>query len=154
MLGSQGDGFVLAQAAVTYAVPWGAHRRENKSLPWRVTYDRTALTAGESVTARIQVTPRNPYSGMLTAEIGLPPGAEVRQTSLDAQVQDEGAVLYSYDVLPDRVILYLNPRRAGDIEFEFRLKWPMNALTTPSSLYPYYDPDSKILVEPTRFIVK
>ncbi len=154
MLGRYGQGFVLAQAAVTYAIPWGAHVQENDSLAWRVTYDRTELTAGEAVTARIHVTPRNPQSGMLTAEVGLPPGAEVRQAALDAQVHKANGGLYRYDVLPDRVILYLKPGRPSDIEIEFRLRWPMNALTAPSTLYSYYDPDSTIVVEPTRFIVR
>ena len=51
--------------------------------------------------------------GMMLAEVGLPPGADVDRPSLDSAVSASGWDLQSYEVQPDRVVFYLWPRAGG-----------------------------------------
>jgi len=49
---------------------------------------------------------------MLLAEIGLPPGAEIDRGSLE-QAMKASVWINEYDVLPDRLIVYLWPTLAA-----------------------------------------
>ena len=92
--------------------------------------------------------------GMLLAEIGLPPGAEVDRNSLD-QAMKSGWEINQYDVLPDRVIVYLWPRAGGTkFSFTFKPRFGLKALSAPSILYDYYNPEAQAVVEPSQFIVQ
>ncbi|HEX6728835.1 MAG TPA: hypothetical protein VF074_02440 [Pyrinomonadaceae bacterium] len=92
--------------------------------------------------------------GMLLAEIGLPPGADVDRSSLEKGMKGSNSI-NQYDILPDRVVLYLWPRAGGtEFDFTFRPRLPMNALSSGSSIYDYYNPEAKAVVAPTRFVVK
>jgi hypothetical protein len=90
---------------------------------------------------------------MLLAEIGLPPGADVDRSSLETALKDW--TIMQYDVLPDRVVLYLWPR-AGGVEFDirFRPRLGLVAKTAPSMIYDYYNPESRVVVQPVTFRVK
>src|SRR6185503_5466767 len=80
--------------------------------------------------------------GMLLAEIGLPPGADVDRAALDRAVKETGVA--QYDILPDRLIVYLWPA-AGGSRFQFKLKarFGMIAHTAPSVVYDYYNPEAR-----------
>jgi len=56
--------------------------------------------------------------GMLLAEIGMPPGAEVDRSSLERAMKASGWDINEYDVLPDKLIVYLWPH-AGGTKFSF-----------------------------------
>jgi len=61
--------------------------------------------------------------GMMLAEVGLPPGAEVDRSSLELLLNDPSLGVNRYYVLPDRVILYLWPTAGGaSFEFSFRAR--------------------------------
>jgi hypothetical protein len=92
---------------------------------------------------------------MMLAEIGLPPGADVDRSSLDKAMQESGWVFSQYDVLPDRVVVYLWPR-AGAIKFDFtfRPRFGLNAKSAPSIIYDYYNPDSRATLAPVKFRVQ
>jgi hypothetical protein len=91
--------------------------------------------------------------GMMLAEVGIPPGAEVDRESLERSLQERSGPS-RYDVLPDRVIFYLWPSAGGsDFTFQFRPRFAMQAETAPSLLYDYYNPDATVTVQPTRFDV-
>jgi hypothetical protein len=92
---------------------------------------------------------------MMLAEIGLPPGADVDRESLERAAQESGRDLNHYDVLPDRVIAYLWPR-AGGLKFSFKFKprYGVKAQTAPSALYDYYNPEARVLIAPSRVVVK
>jgi hypothetical protein len=60
-----------------------------------------------------------------------------------------------YDVLPDRVVVYLWPGTGGvKFNFKFRPRLGMNARTAPSTVYDYYNPDSRAVVAPVTFNVR
>lgn len=59
------------------------------------------------------------------------------------------------DVLPDRVVVYLWPRREPvKFNFKFRPRLGLNARTAPSTIYDYYNPDSRAVVAPATFKVR
>ncbi|PYS47211.1 MAG: hypothetical protein DMG13_28515 [Acidobacteria bacterium] len=92
---------------------------------------------------------------MLLAEIGLPPGAEVDRATLDAAMKKNDWHLYRYEIQPDRIVAYLWPQAGGSsFEFKFRSRYGLNALTSASILYDYYNPDEHIVLKPTRFVVE
>ena len=93
--------------------------------------------------------------GMLLAEIGLPPGADVDRASLETAMNRSDWSIDQYDVLPDRVVVYLWPRAGGtEFEFKFRSRMAMTAKSSPSSIYDYYNPDAKAVVGPGTFVFK
>jgi uncharacterized protein YfaS (alpha-2-macroglobulin family) len=93
--------------------------------------------------------------GMLLAEIGLPPGAEVDRNSLETAAKASGWEINQYDVLPDRVVVYLWPHAGGaKFSFKFSLRFGLKALTPPSTLYDYYNPEAHATVEPVEFRVE
>jgi hypothetical protein len=92
---------------------------------------------------------------MLLGEIGLPPGADVDRASLESAMKTSGWELNQYDVLPDRVVVYLWPRAGGtSFSFKFKLRYGLRAQSAPSALYDYYNPEARVVVAPTRFIAK
>jgi hypothetical protein len=93
--------------------------------------------------------------GMLLAEVGLPPGVDVDRASLERAMAESGWALNGYDVLPDRLVVYLWPQGGGTrFQFKFRPRYGLNALTAPSQLYDYYNPEARTVVPPTRFVVR
>ncbi|MCA1619100.1 MAG: hypothetical protein LC795_07270 [Acidobacteria bacterium] len=92
---------------------------------------------------------------MLLGEVGLPPGADVDRASLERALEESGGAFSRYDVLPDRVVVYLWPHTgAARVRFKFRPRYRLNALTAPSQLYDYYNPEARVVVQPTRFVVR
>jgi A-macroglobulin receptor binding domain len=93
--------------------------------------------------------------GMLLAEIGLPPGAEVDRSSLERAMKASGWDINEYDVLPDKLIVYLWPHAGGTkFSFTFKPKYGLKALSAPSTLYDYYNPEAHATVAPTQFTVQ
>jgi uncharacterized protein YfaS (alpha-2-macroglobulin family) len=92
---------------------------------------------------------------MLLAEIGLPPGADVDRASLEKAMKESGWTFSRYDILPDRLVVYLWPRAGGtSFEFKFRTRFGLVAQTAASQVYDYYNPEARAVVAPTKFIVK
>jgi hypothetical protein len=158
---SQASGQVVA----TYYVPWdrsttdGDHRSDHASsdaLELRVHYDKTTVRVGDVVSCEVTAK-RIGFSGygMMLAEVGLPPGAEVDRSSLERAMKDSAWEINQYDVLPDRLILYLWPHAGGTtFSFSFRPRFGLSGETTPSLLYDYYNPDATSTVTPTKFVVQ
>jgi uncharacterized protein YfaS (alpha-2-macroglobulin family) len=146
-----------AQAITSYYVPWShssasltdnVQRGETRALQLGVHYDQTAPKVDNSVRCEVQVE-RIGFTGygMMVAEVGLPPGAEVDRESL----QDSGQ---QYEVHPDRVVFYVWPYAGGTkFGFNFKTRYRMNANTSPSTLYDYYNPEANATVAPVRFTV-
>jgi hypothetical protein len=92
---------------------------------------------------------------MLLGEIGLPPGAEVDRASLDRAMESSGWTFERYDVLPDRLLVYLWPTAGGSkFTFSFRPRYGIGAQTTRSVLYDYYNPEARVVLPPTLFTVR
>ncbi|HVF45509.1 MAG TPA: MG2 domain-containing protein [Pyrinomonadaceae bacterium] len=172
-----GSPLAQAQAVTTYYLPWakalagdegvargtttqGGQTRAKSgdagALLLSVAYDRTAAEINQAVTCSVTAE-RVGHSGygMMLAEVGLPPGADVDRESLDKTVKESGWSINSYDILPDRVVLYLWPEGGGTkFSFKFRPRYGLEALTAPSTLYDYYNPEAHAVVAPTRFVVR
>ncbi len=154
---------LFAQMVARHYVPWvdagrdaakpnRAEKRE-ESLRLAVEYDRLDASVGQPVTCTVTAERIGHRGyGMLVAEIGLPPGNDVDRTSLDRAVRNGGGLVCRYDVLPDRVVVYLWPR-AGSVTFSFRFttRYGIEAMAAPSSVYDYYNPESNVVLGPPRF---
>ena len=160
---ADGNAHSSAQVVTTYYVPWTAKREANhsatmnaSSLRLSVNYDKPAAAIGEEISCRVEVE-RVGFSGygMLLGEIGLPPGADVDRASLELAMKETGWSLSRYDILPDRLIVYLWPRGGGTrFSFKFRTRFGLTAQTAPSLLYDYYNPEARTVLAPTKFVVK
>jgi hypothetical protein len=158
---SSGSPAASAQIAGTYWIPWRTTpaadtNSDSKTLRLEANCDKTALRVMEPVTCRVKAE-RVGYRGygMLLAEIGLPPGADVDRASLDTAVRSSNWTINQYDVLPDRIVVYLWPRGGGsEFEFKFKPRMAMNAQSAASVLYDYYNPEARVTVAPKRFVVK
>jgi len=92
--------------------------------------------------------------GMLLAEIGTPPGADVSRESLEAAIQNDWSIS-RYDILPDRIVLYMWSKPGGSkFNFKFRPRYRINAQTPASIVYDYYNPEAHATVAPLRFSTK
>ena len=72
-------------------------------------------------------------------------------------VRDNGCDLGvdGYEVQPDRVVFYLWPSAGGSkFQFIFRPRYGINAMSGPSVLYDYYNPEANAAVLPVRFNVQ
>jgi hypothetical protein len=91
--------------------------------------------------------------GMLLAEVGLPPGADVDRASLGKLLEDWQ--ISRYELEPDRIVFYLWPWNAEGSKFTFRFtpRYAIHAKTAPASLTDYYNPDLEVTLSPQTFEV-
>jgi hypothetical protein len=153
------------QAVATYYLPWSesvatqdANWRSNGAGGLRLVtkFDKTEGRVSEELNCHVEAE-RVGFSGygMMLAEIGLPPGADVDRASLDLAMKGSDWSISQYDILPDRVVIYLWPRAGGTkFDFKFRPRFGLNAQTAASVVYDYYNPEARAIVAPARFVVK
>jgi hypothetical protein len=160
---SSGASQASVHLVTTYWLPWSAPANdsslghaESNALRFTVAFDKTEARVGEEVTCRVSAARVGAYEyGMLLAEIGLPPGADVDRSSLESAMRGSNWGLSRYDILPDRLVVYLWPQRGGTrFEFKFRPRYGLAARTAPSVLYDYYNPDARRTVAPVKFMVQ
>ena len=159
-----GSAHASAYVNASYYVPWtdpavtrsSVPSGDAESLRYSVKFDHAAASIGDLIQCTVHAE-RVGFRGygMMLAEVGLPPGADVDRAALDSAVSTSGWDLQSYEVQPDHVVFYLWPR-AGGTTFSFKLKprFPMTAQSSESILYDYYNPEARASVAPTRFTVK
>jgi len=98
-----------------YYVPWpqatlgsdlAQEAKVSDALQLAVHFDKQSANVGEIVECSVNAE-RIGFRGygMLLAEIGLPPGAEVDRSSLERAIQASGGDINEYDVLPDKLIV-------------------------------------------------
>ena len=161
-LDSTTQGMMSVQLVADSYIPWESNiavtskpdANATSALRFSVEYSNTKLGTGENVECRVRAE-RLGYRGygMMLGEVGLPPGSDVDRESLEHAVQGNYSV-YRYDVLPDRVILYMWPEAGGSsFSFRFRPRFGMSAETAPSLLYDYYNPESSVTQKPQHFEV-
>jgi hypothetical protein len=151
----EGGTYSSVQALASYYVPW-SKRLDNPSSELRLstTFDKTEGEVGATITCHVEAE-RVGFKGygMLLAEIGLPPGAEVDRSSLEAAKKEW--TITQYDVLPDRVVVYMWPTAGGvDFDIKFRPRFGLAANTAPSVIYDYYNPEARVVQPPVKFRVK
>jgi hypothetical protein len=149
-----------AQVAANYYVPWDrngdreAWKPEGRqALRLAVHFDKTQASSGEPIDCRVEVERVGQQGwGMMLAEIGVPPGADVDRASLENAVAASGWELNHYEVLPDRIVVYVWPRAGGTkFHFSFKPRFEMRAYGAPSTLYDYYNPEAYVAIAPEMF---
>jgi hypothetical protein len=160
-----GSAFASVQVVAHYYVPWststatentGTLRGETRSLRLATTFDKNTAKINEEIVCHVKAE-RVGFSGygMMLAEIGLPPGADVDRASLESAMKSSDWAFSQYDVLPDRVVAYLWPRAGGvNFDFKFRPRFGLTAKAAPSVVYDYYNPMARAVVAPATFYVK
>jgi hypothetical protein len=153
-----------AQALATYYLPWResiatqeANWRANGSSGLRLVtkFNKTESKINDEINCHVEAE-RIGFRGygMMLAEIGLPPGADVDRASLESAMKGSDWSISQYDILPDRVVVYLWPRAGGtSFDFKFRPRFGLKAQTAPSVIYDYYNPEARAVVAPVRFTI-
>jgi hypothetical protein len=134
--------------------PWAA-KRPAKDLDMHVRFGSLTAAIHDPVACDVTISrPSFRGYGMMIAEVGLPPGAEVDRGTLEQLVDDWKNGVDSYEVAPDHVTFYVWPR-AADVKFRFvfRPRYAMKARAAQSLLYDYYNPDERVVLVPERFVV-
>jgi hypothetical protein len=148
---------LLSQVVSTHYIGWQDADLSSAGKPLRLGYtcDKTNAKIMEDVNCRVEVE-RNGWQnyGMLLAEIGVPPGADVSRESLE-NAKKSDPYLSRYEILPDRIILYMWARPGGvKINFKFRPRYAVNAQTPASLVYDYYNEAAKTIAAPMNFSVE
>ena len=151
---------ISANVVQNYYTNWqdenGFRASDSDAVRLQVDYDKTTANINEEITCRVRAE-RVGFTGygMLLAEIGLPPGAQVSRESLDKAVADSNYNIGSYEILPDKVIFYLWARSGGsNFQFKFKPRFGLEANTAPAQIYDYYNPTAHVVLAPTRFVIK
>ncbi len=139
--------------------PWG-EPRGGKELELKTRYSTLTPGVNELVRCDVAVSRNLAESvvdsyGMMIAEVGLPPGADVDRGTLASLVENRNSGVNAFEVYPDHVTFYVSPQYEGaKFPFVFRARFAMKAKTAQSDLYDYYDPDERVTLAPVRFEVR
>lgn len=158
---SSDNSTVMSQVVKTHYVDWKdaeiSSRDVNDSRAIRLDYkcDKQTAKIMETVNCSVEAE-RVGFKGygMLLAEIGIPPGADVSRESLEKAFEADWS-LSRYDVLPDRIVVYMWSKAGGSrINFSFKPRYGINAQTPASVIYDYYNEEAKATLAPLKFEVK
>ena len=147
----------------SYYVPWTGvidgrevvQKSESRTLRLGAQFDRTSAQVGDAIRCTVDVerVGHRGY-GMLLAEVGLPPGAEVDRASIDRVMEASPWSVLRYEVQPDRVVFYLWPTASGTtFTFAFRPRLALEAKAAASVVYDYYNPEARAVLPPVTFTV-
>jgi hypothetical protein len=149
------------EAVAEFYVPWppatpaaATQTGNNAGLDFAYRCAAEASQAGRPV--ECSVTARRFGSagyGMLLAEVGLPPGAEVDRAALGKLLEDW--TISRYELQPDRIVFYLWSSPAAGVQFKFQFtpRYPIHAKAAPATLSDYYNPDLQVVLAPQLFTV-
>jgi hypothetical protein len=152
---------LMAQLVSNHYIGWqdadsnGRTVNQSRALQLDYVCDRTDAAIMNEISCSVKAE-RIGYQGygMLLAEIGTPPGADVSRESLEAAMEADWSIS-RYDILPDRIVLYMWSKAGGtNLNFRFKPRYGINAQTPPSTVYDYYNPEAQAVIAPLRFQVK
>jgi uncharacterized protein YfaS (alpha-2-macroglobulin family) len=152
---------LMAQIVSDHYIDWRdadvSGRQVNQSRALRLDYkcDRTSAAIMNEISCSVEAE-RIGFRGygMLLAEIGTPPGADVSRESLQAAMDADWSIS-RYDILPDRIVVYMWSKPGGTkLSFKFKPRYAINAKTPASTVYDYYNPEANAVVAPLSFAVK
>ena len=137
-----GVGNLMWQLTGAYYLPWTDVEPEvTGPLAIDVQYDKTTLATNDTVTVSVSVTNSDPeQTGMMMAEMGLPPGFDLDPALLDAVVGQ--GVVAKYELRPLRLVVYLEPVKPGApavFQYGLRARYPLEATAPKSEAYLYYN---------------
>lgn len=146
--------FTQAQIVAAHYIPWKDFDAEDSdSLDLKVNFDKAEAKIGEDINCAVSIARKTYRYGMVLAEIGIPPGADVDRASLEKAKADGD--FSSFDILPDKIIVYLWTNSAPtEFKFKFRPRFGINAQNAPSVAYDYYNAEANATVVPVKFSVK
>lgn len=155
----KGDCALFYQVMTSSYIPWDlVSEPPAVEQPMRVSvvYDRTELTANETVqaTATVELL-RAGRAGTVLVDLGIPPGFEPLTEDLDALVKE--SKIDRYELTGRQIILYRTDVASGrPLEFSYRLRalYPVRAQTTASRVFDYSTPDQGDVEPPQRIIVE
>lgn len=156
-----GSGPLMSQVVASHYIDWrdsdSSNITVNASRALRLDYkcDKPTAAIMQEVTCSVEAE-RIGFKGygMLLAEIGTPPGADVSRESLEKAIEADWTIS-RYDVLPDRIVLYMWSKAGGTkFNFKFKPRYGINAQTPASVVYDYYNPEARAVAAPLRFSVK
>jgi hypothetical protein len=152
---------VSAEATASFYVPWQGEAATSKTQTGSDAgldfgYSCAAEDAHVGKAMECSVTARRFGSqsyGMMLAEVGLPPGAEVDRASL-ARLLDAGTIS-RYELQPDRIVFYLWPGNAAGTKFDFAMtpRYAIKAKAAEATLSDYYNPELRVVLPPEWFSV-
>jgi uncharacterized protein YfaS (alpha-2-macroglobulin family) len=151
-----GGPFASVQAIANYYVPWSNTPGPKSDLRLLAKFDKTESRTSDEITCHVEAE-RVGFRGygMMLAEIGLPPGADVDRSSLETAMTSSNWSMTRYDVLPDRIVVYIWPRAGGvKFDFKFRPRFGLRAKNAASVIYDYYNPEERSVLQPTTFKVE
>jgi hypothetical protein len=150
-----------AEATASFYIPWQGQAVQNKTqigsdagLDFSYACKASDARVGRPIDCTVVARRFGSSSyGMLLAEVGLPPGAEVDRSSL-AQLLDNWTVS-RYELQPDRIVFYLWSPRAEGSQFSFRFvpRYAISAKSASATLSDYYNPDLRVVLAPQVFTV-
>ena len=128
---------VAYQIAGSYCLRWSQvppPLPEEEGLSVEVSYDRTSLLVGETITATAVAMLNRPGTAPLTLlELGLPPGLTVIEADLERLVAD--GVIARYERARERLRVYLvglSNEKPVRLTYRLRAGFPLRVLTQPS----------------------
>ena len=148
---------LMAQIVATHYIDWSDAdlASQNRGLSLKYECDKQTANIMDEINCTVEAGRIGTQSwGMLLAEIGLPPGADVSRESLENALKNDWS-LSRYEILPDRIVLYLWSQSGGTkFNFKFKPRYGINANTPASIVYDYYNPEAQAMVAPLKFLVK
>ena len=155
-LAYEGVGNLMWQIAGTHYLPWSMVAPEPAGpLSIAVVYDKTELATDDVINVSVTVANSDPNeSGMMMAELGLPPGFELDTTAMDA-ILGRGQVA-RYEKTALRLVVYLEPiRPEAPVTFGYALRAtePLEATAPESEAYLYYNREVRAGVAPVHLVV-
>ncbi|HWN11394.1 MAG TPA: MG2 domain-containing protein [Pyrinomonadaceae bacterium] len=158
---ARGSAMASVQLVANYYVPWSTQDNQSKtrapgSVFLSATFDKHVARINEEIVCSVKADRAGTsVTGMMLAEIGLPPGADVDRASLESAMKNSGWAMSRYDVLPDRIVFYFWVGSGGArFSFKFRPRFALTAKAAPSTIYDYYNPEAGAVVEPATFVVR
>jgi hypothetical protein len=141
---------VNAQVAGRYYVPWGSDDmiRGVDGLKFNVSYDRTEVKVGDTLTCTVTV---EADAFAMMAEVAIPPGFTVDTGAIDDLVNRRVIDRFAQN---GRTLIFYLPGKGARFSYSLKPRYPMKVVVPRSVSYEYYTPDRRVLVPPQELEVK
>lgn len=161
--GTDDSAFANAQFTAWLYVPWSREATgktettvpgKNFGLDFGYSCDAVNAKVGQPVECTVSSRRFGSQSyGMMLAEVGLPPGADVDRASLGKLL--DNWTISRYELSPDRIVFYIWSSAAAGEKFKFRFtpRYAIHAKAAPAKLTDYYNPDLNAVLAPQSFVV-
>jgi hypothetical protein len=163
LVGTTDSTFANVQVTASLYIPWEPDMSgktettvPGKSFGFDFGYhcDAANARAGEPINCAVSARRFGVQGyGMMLAEVGLPPGANVDRASLGKLL--DSWTISRYELQPDRIVFYLWSSAAEGDKFSFRFtpRYTIRAKVAPAKLTDYYNPDVSAVLAPQSFVV-